>query len=923
MVADLRYFNSLELEVDSLTSQLETQKTQFLNEIDPLSREYYYTDHMNAILGVIPPTSVSRPQLKSNQIKDRVMLNNSQGKKQEVEDHRRNVKFSKNKTSVTACNDSLNARRDNPIHRRLWVLKAHDGKSQDSNLNLWRNFWVRTIQTDKGTKFLNKTLHAYFASEGICHQTSIARTLEQNGVVKRRNRTLVEAARTRLSTAKVPLLSLGPQSQENVPYTAGTVTTSNELDLLFNHPLEQVIGNPSQSVRTRRQLESNGEMYVWELVDRPLCKNIINMKWLWKNKCDEENTVIRNKSRLVAKGYAQKEGVDFKESFAPVARLEAVRLFIAYATYKSFTVYQMDVKTAFLYCHLKEEVYVNQPDGFVDLYHPDKVYRLKKALYGLKQAPRAWYDELSNFLVSKEFSKGSIDSTLFITKHEEDILLVQIYVDDIIFGSTNPKLSKQFKKLMHSKFEMSMMEELKFFLGIQIHQPPRGIFINQTKYAQEILIKHGKPTEKHLTAVKRIFRYLKDTINMGLWYPKDTGFELTAFLDSDHMGCLDSRKSTSGDIQFLGGDKLVSWSSKKQDCTSISLAEANPQVMSAAKHPILNPNEFNLWKMRIKQYFLMTVYSLWERLARRNKLKPRYTLLMALPDRHQLKFNIHKDVKTLMEAIEKRFGGNKETKKVQKSLLKQQYKSFTSSSSKSLDQIHDRLRKLISQLEILRESISQEDINLNLKIYEAAVKSSSSASTSTQNIAFVSSQTTDSTNEPVIAFASVSTASVKVLVSALPNVDTLSNAQMAMLTVRARRFLQRIGRNLELMDLLLWDLIWLKVECYNCHMKGHVTRECRSPKDTRRNVLAGPQRRNVLVETSTSNALVLQCDGMGIYDWSFQAEEEPTNYALIAFTSFSSSSSDNEVASCSKACTKAYATLQSHYDKLTTDFRKS
>nr|GEV01852.1 hypothetical protein [Tanacetum cinerariifolium] len=350
-----------------------------------------------------------------------------------------------------------------------------------------------------------------------------------------------------------------------------------------DHPLEQIIGNPSQSVKTRH---------------RPLCTNVINMKWLWKNKRDEKNTVMRNKSRLVAKGYAQKEGVDFEESFAPVARLEAVRLFIAYAAHKSFTIYQKDVKTTFLYGPLKEEVYVNQPDGFVDPYHLDKVYRLKKALYGLKQAPMAWYDELTNFLVSKGFSKGSIDLTLFITKHGEDILLVQIYVDDIIFGSTNLKLSKRFEKLMH-KFEMSVMGELKLFLGIQINQSPHGIFINHAKYAQEILKKHGmtscdsvgtpmatkhldtdlsgtpvdqtkyrsmvgalmylttsrpdimhatcycaryqaKPTEKHLTVVKWIFRYLKDTIHMGLWYPKDTGFELTAFSDSDHACCLNS-----------------------------------------------------------------------------------------------------------------------------------------------------------------------------------------------------------------------------------------------------------------------------------------------------------------------------------------------------------------------------------------------
>nr|GEZ42592.1 hypothetical protein [Tanacetum cinerariifolium] len=246
-------------------------------------------------------------------------------------------------------------------------------------------------------------------------------------------------------------------------------------------------------------------------------------------------------------------------------------------------------------------------------------------------------------------------------------------------------------------------------------------------------------------------------------------------------------------------------------------------------------------------------------------------------------------------------GGNKETKKVQKTLLKQQYENFIGSSSESLDQIHDRLQKLTSQLEILRESLSQEDINLNLKIYEAEVKSSSSASTSTQNIAFVSSNNTDSTNEPISAAPSVSAVSAKIHVSALPNVDTLSNAviylffasqsnspqldnddlkqidaddleemdvkwQMAMLSVRARQFLQRTGRNLRANGPTSMGFDMLKVECYKCHRKGHCARECRSPKDTRRNVAAEPQRRNVLVETSTSNALDSQCDGVGTYD---------------------------------------------------------
>ncbi|GJZ17286.1 retrovirus-related pol polyprotein from transposon TNT 1-94 [Tanacetum coccineum] len=225
-----------------------------------------------------------------------------------------------------------------------------------------------------------------------------------------------------------------------------------------DHLLEQVIGNPSQSIRTRLQLETDGEICMFALtVSRTKSKNIkkamADSAWIESMQEElhqfdrlDENTVIRNKSCLVAKGYAQKEGIDFEESFAPVAWLEAVRLFIAYAAYKSFIVYQMDVKTTFLYGLLKEEVYVNQPNGFVDPYHPDQVYRLKKTLYGLKQAPRAWYDGLSNCLVSKGFSKGFIDPTLFIAKHGEDILLVQIYVDDIIFVSTNPKQFKRFEK---------------------------------------------------------------------------------------------------------------------------------------------------------------------------------------------------------------------------------------------------------------------------------------------------------------------------------------------------------------------------------------------------------------------------------------------------------------------------------------------
>nr|GEZ89781.1 retrovirus-related Pol polyprotein from transposon TNT 1-94 [Tanacetum cinerariifolium] len=253
----------------------------------------------------------------------------------------------------------------------------------------------------------------------------------------------------------------------------------------------------------------------------------------------------------------------------------------------------MDVKTTFLNGPLKEEVYVAQPNGFVDPDHPEKVYRLKKALYGLKQALRAWYDELLKFLTSKGF----------MIRYGEGSLLVQIYVDDIIFGSTNPRYTKCFEKLMHSRVEMSLMGEMKFFLGFQIHQSPRGIFINLAKYALEILHKHGIEKGQSIGTPIAMKPKLDADLSGNLVDQTDyrskigslmyltssrpdivqagSSFDLTAFLDADHVGCIDSRKSTSRGIQFLG-DKLVSWMSKKHNCTAMSSAEAEYVVLSAS-----------------------------------------------------------------------------------------------------------------------------------------------------------------------------------------------------------------------------------------------------------------------------------------------------------------------------------------------------
>ncbi|GJT35018.1 putative ribonuclease H-like domain-containing protein [Tanacetum coccineum] len=297
---------------------------------------------------------------------------------------------------------------------------------------------------------------------------------------------------------------------------------------------------------------------VWTLVDLSSGKRAIGTKWVFRNKKDERGIVVRNKARFIAQGYTQEEGIDYNEVFAPVARIGAIRLFLAYASFKDFVIYQMDVKSAFLYRKIEEEVY----------------------------APRAWYETLSTYLLDNGFQIGKIDKTLFIKRHKCDIFLVQVYEDDIIFSLTNKKLCIAFEKLMHEKFQMSSMGELTFFLGLQVQQKKDGIFISQDKYVDEILKKFrsmigslmyltsSRPDimftvcacaryqvnlkVSHLYVVKRIFRYLKGQPKLGLWYPKDSPFDLVAYTDSDYAGASLDRKSTTGGCQFLGC-RLISW----------------------------------------------------------------------------------------------------------------------------------------------------------------------------------------------------------------------------------------------------------------------------------------------------------------------------------------------------------------------------
>nr|GEW22369.1 hypothetical protein [Tanacetum cinerariifolium] len=325
-----------------------------------------------------------------------------------------------------------------------------------------------------------------------------------------------------------------------------------------DHPIDNVIGNPSRSVSTRKQLATDA---LWCLYNSVLSKvEPKNFKSAITEDCwfqamqDEIHKFDRFQARLVAKGYQQEEGIDFEESFAPVARIEAIRIFIANAASKNMTIYQMDVKRAFLNGELKEEVYVCQPEGFVYPEHTTHVYRLKKDLYGLKQDPRALYDTLLWFFLDNGFFKGAVDPTLLTQKTGKHILLVQIY---------------KFGRDLCDPVDTPMVDQLK------LDEDPLGMLGIKCSKAFPLLVMVF-PLLVHFATVSA----------KGLWYPKDTAMALTTYADADHAGCQDTQRSTSGSAQSLG-DKLVRWLSKKQRSTAISTTEAEYIAISGCCAQIL------------------------------------------------------------------------------------------------------------------------------------------------------------------------------------------------------------------------------------------------------------------------------------------------------------------------------------------------
>ncbi|GJV38486.1 retrovirus-related pol polyprotein from transposon TNT 1-94 [Tanacetum coccineum] len=312
---------------------------------------------------------------------------------------------------------------------------------------------------------------------------------------------------------------------------------------------------------------------VWELVPNLMDMTIIGTKWVYRNKLDENGVMSRNKARLVAQGYNQQEEIDYDKTYASVARLESLRILLAYTCALDFKLFQMDVKSAFLNGFINEEVYVAQPSGFIDFARPNHVYRLKKALYGLKQASKAWYDILKAFLIKHDYTMGMVDNTLFTKKKDSNHPIVQIYVDDIIFGSTCQELCDDFAKIMHDEFEMSMMGELNFFLELKIKQLDDGILFNQSKYIKEMLKKFGLEDSKPMkTPMYTETKLIKNE--------EGSSIETIVYVDFDHVGDYVDRKIASGICTFMGCC-LTSWFSKKQTALAISTTEA--EYVSAGK----------------------------------------------------------------------------------------------------------------------------------------------------------------------------------------------------------------------------------------------------------------------------------------------------------------------------------------------------
>ncbi|GJW30962.1 putative ribonuclease H-like domain-containing protein [Tanacetum coccineum] len=549
---------------------------------------------------------------------------------------------------------------------------------------------VKVIRCDNGTEFKNRVMNQFCEMKGIKREFSVARTPQQNGVAERKNRTLIEAARTMLADLKLPTTFCTEETQDP-PFFSSSKDSPNAGFKPSKEEEKKDVEDPGnedsevssiEEPRVNQEKDANvnntnnnntvslivnaagvednavDENIVYGCADDPNIPDLEEIGRCSDAKDDDVGAeadmnnldifmpvspipttrihkdhlvekIIRDlnsapQTRRMTKNLEEhglistlKHRTTHKDlqnclfacflSQEEAKRIEAIRLFLAYASFKDFIVYQMDVKSAFLYGKIEEEVYVCQPPGFEDPDFPNRLYKVEKALYGLHQAPRTWYETLSTYLIDNGFQRGKINKTLFIRRDKGNILLVQVYVVDIIFGSTKKSLCTVFENMMHKKFQMSSMGELTFFLGLQVKQKEDGIFIRQDKYVTKILKKFGfidvktgsTPMETHKPLLKdtngedvneHLYRSMIGSLmyltssrtdimfavcqpKLGLWYPKDSPFDLVAYTDSDYAGASLDRKSTTGGCHFLGC-RLISWQCKKQNVVANSTTKS-------------------------------------------------------------------------------------------------------------------------------------------------------------------------------------------------------------------------------------------------------------------------------------------------------------------------------------------------------------
>nr|GEV83113.1 putative ribonuclease H-like domain-containing protein [Tanacetum cinerariifolium] len=376
-----------------------------------------------------------------------------------------------------------------------------------------------------------------------------------------------------LNTVSIPLSVVGPSRAFNV----GKLSYLD--DPLMPH-LEDIYASPSEGIFTESSYDDEGVRSNVSCSDKEkVNKNSEAHALVYRNKKDERGVVVRNKARLVAQGHRQEEGIDYDEVFAHVARMEAIKIFLAFAFYMGFIFYQMDVKSTLMYGTIDEEVYVTQPHGFVDPKFPNKAYKVVKALYGLHQDPRAWYATLSTFFEQSGYRRGAIEKTLFIKQDKKDILLVQVYVDDIIFGS----IKKSCVKIASTPIETRkpfVKDEEAADVDVHLYRSMIGSLMYLTASRPDIMFAacacsrfQVTPKTSHLQAMKRIFRYLKGQPKLGIWYLNVSSFNLEAYSDSDYAGVNLDRKSITGGCQFLG-KILISWQCKKHTIVATSTIEA-------------------------------------------------------------------------------------------------------------------------------------------------------------------------------------------------------------------------------------------------------------------------------------------------------------------------------------------------------------